>query len=262
MSHRSAAFKLLGRRLLHGGLVLSLRLRSRTLRPAEDHRYAVIAPHPDDEALGCGGMIATACSAGAAVDVIFLTDGSAALPDHPEITPSQLSGVRAAEARAALAALGMTPGHAHFLGAPDSRLAHLVAAEQAHFVSALARLFALLRPDHVLLPWRHDGSSEHEAAFRLTVAALRTAVPAPRLLEYPVWAWWSPRYLARFAMTSQPIGRLPIGTVRALKTKAVNEFRSQIHPVPPWTRTALPEGFTQLFLGTSEYFVVSSRWTP
>jgi LmbE family N-acetylglucosaminyl deacetylase len=153
----------------------------------------------------------------------------------------------------------MTPGHAHFLGAPDSRLAHLVAAEQAHFVSALAGLFALLRPDHVLLPWRHDGSSEHEAAFRLTVAALRTAVPAPRLLEYPVWAWWSPRYLARFAMTSQPIGRLPIGTVRALKTKAVNEFRSQIHPVPPWTRAALPEGFTRLFLGTSEYFVLSVR---
>jgi LmbE family N-acetylglucosaminyl deacetylase len=126
-------------------------------------------------------------------------------------------------------------------------------------VSALAGLLTQCQPADVLVPWRHDGSSEHEAAFRLTVAALRTAVPAPRLLEYPVWAWWSPRYLARFAMTSQPIGRLPIGTVRALKTKAVNEFRSQIHPVPPWTRAALPEGFTRLFLGTSEYFVLSVR---
>jgi LmbE family N-acetylglucosaminyl deacetylase len=259
MNHRSAAFKLLGRRLLHSGLVCALRLRSRTFRPANNHRYAVIAPHPDDETLGCGGLIATACSLGSAVDVIYLTDGSAALPDHPKITPNQLIGVRAAEARAALAVLGVAPGHVHFLGAPDGRLDHLASAEQEHLVSALAGLLARLRPDHVLVPWRHDGSSEHEAAFGWTVAALRTAVPAPRLLEYPVWAWWSPRYLARFAMTSAPIRRLPIGIVRDLKASAVNEFRSQIHPVPPWTHTALPQGFTRSFLGTSEYFVLSSH---
>jgi hypothetical protein len=79
------------------------------------------------------------------------------------------------------------------------------------------------------------------------------------LLEYPVWAWWSPRYLARFARTPEPIWRLPIETVRNLKTSAVNEFRSQIHPVSPWTHAALPPGFVRLFLGNSEYFVLSSR---
>jgi LmbE family N-acetylglucosaminyl deacetylase len=258
MNRRFAAFKLPGRRLLHGGLVCALRLRSRTFRPARDHRYAMIAPHPDDETLGCGGLITTACSLGAAVDVIYLTDGSAALPNHPKMAPSQLLVVRAAEARAALGVLGVTPGHAHFLGAPDGRLAHLAAAEQENFVSTLSGLLTRLRPDHLLVPWRHDGSSEHEAAFALTVAALRSAVPAPRLLEYPVWAWWSPRYLARFAMTTAPIRRLPIGMVRGLKTSAVNEFRSQIHPVPPWTHAALPRGFARFFLGTSEYFMLSS----
>ena len=54
------------------------------------------------------GLIATACSLGSAVDVIYLTDGSAALPDHPKIAPSQLIGVRAAEARGCgLAELGL-----------------------------------------------------------------------------------------------------------------------------------------------------------
>ena len=258
MSRRSAAFKLLGRRLLHGGLGFALRLRSRTFRPASDHRYAVIAPHPDDETLGCGGLIATACSLGSAVDVIYLTDGSAALPDHPQMAPSQLIRVRAAEACAALTVLGVAPGQAHFLGAPDGRLAHFAAAEQEHLVSALAGLLTRLQPDHVLVPWRRDGSSEHEAAFLLAAAALRSQMPVPRLLEYPVWAWWSPRYLARFAMTPAPILRLPIRTVRDLKTTAVNEFRSQIHPVPPWTYAALPPGFARSFLGTSEYFVLSS----
>jgi N-acetylglucosamine malate deacetylase 1 len=258
MSHRSAACKLFGRRLLHGGLVFLLRLRSRAFRPANHHRYAVIAPHPDDETLGCGGLIATACSLGAAVDVIYLTDGSAALPDHPKISPGQLIAMRAAEARAALAVLGAAPGQAHFLGAPDGRLAHFAADERECLVSKLAGLLAGLRPDHVLVPWRRDGSSEHEAAFALTVDALRSVVPAPRLLEYPVWAWWSPRYLARFAMTPAPIRRLPIGMVRGLKTDAVNELRSQIHPVPPWTRAVLPPGFARSFLGTSEYFVLSS----
>lgn len=165
MSPRSSAFKLLGRRLLHRGLVFLLRLHSRAFRPAIDHCYVVIAPYPDDETLGCGGLIATACSLGSAIEVIYLTDGSAALPDHPKKTPSQLIGVRVAEAHAALGVLGVAPGHAHFLGAPDGRLAHIAAAEQEHFVSALSGLLARLRPDHVLVPWRHDGSSEHEASF-------------------------------------------------------------------------------------------------
>jgi LmbE family N-acetylglucosaminyl deacetylase len=259
MSHRSASVKLLSRRLFHGGLVFSLRLRSRIFRPTNYHRYAVIAPHPDDETLGCGGLIATACSLGSTVDVVYLTDGSAALPGHPKITPDQLVGLRAAEARAALGVLGVPPGHAHFLGAPDGRLAQLAAAEQEHFVSALAALLAKLQPDCVLVPWRCDGSSEHEAAFSWTAATVRTTLPPPRLLEYPVWAWWSPRYLARFARTPEPIWRLPIETVRNLKTSAVNEFRSQIHPVSPWTHAALPPGFVRLFLGNSEYFVLSSR---
>jgi N-acetylglucosamine malate deacetylase 1 len=252
-----AAVKLLARRLLHGGLVFALRSRSRPLASLRGQRFAVIAPHPDDEALGCGGLIAAACAEGSAVNIIYVTDGSAALPDHPEMTADRLAGVRASEARAALAALGVGPGSAHFLGAPDGRLARLSATEQARLQSELAELLARLQPDQVLVPWRHDGSSEHEAAFALTMAALRTVRPAPRLLEYPVWSWWSPRYLARFALTPDRILRMPIGPFRGLKTKAVNEFRSQIHPVPPWRRAALPAGFPQFFLGSSEYFVAS-----
>jgi LmbE family N-acetylglucosaminyl deacetylase len=154
--------------------------------------------------------------------------------------------------------LGVASAQAHFLGAPDGRLALFAAAEREQLLSALAGLLARLQPDHVLVPWRRDGSSEHEAAYALTVAALRSAVPAPHLLEYPVWAWWSPRYLARFALTPAPILRLPIKTVRGLKMSAVNEYRSQIHPVPPWPHAVLPQGFARSFLGSAEYFVLSS----
>src|SRR4030095_14205853 len=35
----------------------------------------VLAPHYDDEVLGCGGVLAQLASAGAAVRVLFLTDG-------------------------------------------------------------------------------------------------------------------------------------------------------------------------------------------
>lgn len=46
-------------------------------------RLVVVAPHPDDEVLGCGGLIAAARAAGVPVLIIALTDGEQAYPDEP-----------------------------------------------------------------------------------------------------------------------------------------------------------------------------------
>ena len=61
----------------------------------------VIAPHPDDETLGCGGLIIRERLAGRLVRIVFLTDGSQSHRDHPSLTPTALAKLRKAEAVAA-----------------------------------------------------------------------------------------------------------------------------------------------------------------
>src|SRR5688572_26068919 len=94
-------------------------------------RLLVVAPHPDDESLGAGGLIARAVARGAAVHVVLATDGDNAAwiqrvwerrwrigePDRRRF------GVwRRAEAMAALAALGVAPSAVTCLAYPDQGL--------------------------------------------------------------------------------------------------------------------------------------------
>lgn len=92
-------------------------------------RVLVLAPHPDDEALACGGVIQSALAQGAAVEVVFLTCGDAnelsfLLYRHrPVVAPSAvlaMGRVRHDEALAAGAILGLDASALTFLGYPDA----------------------------------------------------------------------------------------------------------------------------------------------
>jgi LmbE family N-acetylglucosaminyl deacetylase len=98
-------------------------------------RLLVIAPHPDDEVLGAGGLIQRVHSLGGNVHVVYLTDGDGypegvQVEDHVE-TPSAsdyrgYGRRRRGEARNALRALGL-PNDAHtFLSFPDGGLCQLM----------------------------------------------------------------------------------------------------------------------------------------
>jgi LmbE family N-acetylglucosaminyl deacetylase len=124
------------RRAIQISLVLlataSIGARAETLSPmpalTRADRIAVIAPHPDDEALATGGLIQQAVAVGAAVRVIYLTNG-----DHNQIAFKLYSGSifmrpkdyqrfgekRLNEAVAATAALGLKYDQLTFLGYPD-----------------------------------------------------------------------------------------------------------------------------------------------
>ena len=74
----------------------------------------VLAPHPDDESLGCGGLIAEACARGHPPVVAVLTDGTMSHPSSPSHPAPRLKALREAEARAAVESLGLSPDRLHF----------------------------------------------------------------------------------------------------------------------------------------------------
>jgi LmbE family N-acetylglucosaminyl deacetylase len=147
----------------------------------------ILAPHPDDESLGCGGLIATCVAAGRAPIVAILTDGAASHPNSRTHPPDRLRAVRAQEAEAAVTLLGLAPDRLVFFNQPDTAMPHGGPRLQA----IVAIIQALVRAEPsctaILAPWRHDPHSDHEAASLLATAVAATT--GIRHVAYPVWGW-------------------------------------------------------------------------
>ena len=80
----------------------------------------VVAPHPDDESLGCGGLIAEACAEGRPVRVVVVSDGTGSHPASKAYPKARLRDLRENEARQAVKELGLDPGKdIEFLRLPD-----------------------------------------------------------------------------------------------------------------------------------------------
>ena len=246
--------RLLVRRRLLGLARLLLRLRSRPGPPVTGPVTLIVSPHPDDEALGCGGLIARRIQAGGRVCVLYVTDGSASHPGHPTLPPAALTVQRHGEALAALRALGADPGEAFFLDERDGTLDRLDPAAESALVARLARFLADLRPDELFLPCRADGSSEHEAVFRQVRSALGASGVTPKIYEFPVWAWWNPLRLPVPLRQARRIWRCDFADLPGLKARAMAEHRSQVEPTPPWTDPTLSRDFQSFFQTSEEYF--------
>ena len=181
---------------------------------------AVVAPHPDDESLACGGLLARLAAAGVPARVVVVTDGAGSHPNSRSHPPDRLRALRETETVAALQALGLGPGAAHFLRQPDGRLAQLGDATEA-VVAALAG--ALDGAETVFAPWDRDPHPDHVATARLASAACARLGTVPRRVAYPVWAWVRGDEPA----TDGTPWRLDVSAVRGRKLAAVAAHRSQ-----------------------------------
>ena len=238
------------RRWLRQLLQWGLQLRSQPM-PLSSAVTLIIAPHQDDETLGCGGLIVLKRMQAHPVQVAFLTDGAAS---HPHRSATVLAGQRREEAGCALSSLGLAPDQVHFFAAPDGRLPHLDPAAAEDLVARLTGLIVRLQPDEVFLPYRHDGSTEHTAAFALARQALARSGSSARVFEYPIWAWWSPRLLLRPLCTAPGVFRLRLAGAEVRKQEALGCYRTQIEALAPAREPVLPADFVALFSRDEEYF--------
>ena len=147
-------------------------------------RVVIVAPHPDDEVLACGGLLQQLAERGMPVTVIAVTDGEASHPGSSTWTRARLLDVRPDETMAALAVLGLDEVPVTRLHLPDGG----VAPRERELAQALGDLIAA--GDLLLTTWRHDGHPDHEATARACAAAASACGAA--LVEAPIWGWhWS-----------------------------------------------------------------------
>jgi LmbE family N-acetylglucosaminyl deacetylase len=144
----------------------------------------VVAPHPDDESLGCGALIVETVAACRPVRIVFVSDGTASHPNSLSYPSARLRALRENEAQAAAAALGVSVAQIEFLGLPDGAVPPSGAeAERASI--ALANAVAKARAEAIFVTWRHDRHYDHQAAYAIARAAQRRS--GARLFEYSIW---------------------------------------------------------------------------
>ncbi len=193
--------------------------------------WLVIAPHMDDESLGCGMLLAERDPA-QHVHVIFASDGSRSPPlASNDLTLDGLVRLRQEEARSALAALGVPEGAVEFLGFPDGALAN----HSAPLQSALEARIGALRPAHVLVPFRYDRHPDHLAVNRVVTQLGFEGRIQAQIWEYFVYSEWRllPGGDVRTYVRREDLFWTFSGTSAIRKRRAVGHHRSQTTLLSP-----------------------------
>jgi LmbE family N-acetylglucosaminyl deacetylase len=147
----------------------------RTARFTGDDRVLAIAPHPDDETLGCGAALALHARAGDAVRAVAVTDGRAS--GAGGLGPVEMARRRSLEFRAALVELDV---EGRELGLPEGEWSF------DDGVARLAGLLAELDPTIVYAPPHFDYHPQHRSVARALGAALRRERSTARVRVYQV----------------------------------------------------------------------------
>jgi LmbE family N-acetylglucosaminyl deacetylase/O-antigen/teichoic acid export membrane protein len=171
-------------------------------------RALVVAPHPDDETIGCGGTVALMSDSGCSVDVVVVSRGDASVAE-PGALRVRTGERRLAELAAAAGQLGATTLSS--LDLPDGDL--LSALEP--LTEGLRLVLADSRPQIIFAPWPLDDHPDHRATSLAVAAALRSSglESTTEVWTYEVWA-------------ALPANRLvDVTSVWPQKEAALNEHR-------------------------------------
>lgn len=145
----------------------------------------VVAPHPDDEVLGCAGLVQRLLAAGRRVDVVILSGGGKSHAGCCGIGETELVENRRQLSRRAAGIIGLPPEQLHFLDYPDGGIAF-----DNVETGKLRQLIAELKPDAVFVPHRGEGWSDHLAAGEIARRLVEESGKTVRLMEYCVWFWY------------------------------------------------------------------------
>lgn len=210
----------------------------------------VLAPHPDDESLGCGGLLAHAF-AKCGAHVVCMTDGSASHPGSRAWLPRKLALTRKAELGRAVRHLGGSLEDVTWLGYPDGLLGAQDQNRVAREIGAICRrtgarrLFAAAREDH------HE-DHRTTAAIALRVAA---TIEGLEVFSYPIWSRWDDTNLLRRIAAYHPVS-IDISDYRDAKRAAISAHRTQLGGIidDDPSGFVLPAEFIDMFVNLPELF--------
>ncbi|WAL58219.1 PIG-L deacetylase family protein [Thermocoleostomius sinensis] len=197
------------------------------IAPEPETSVLVVAPHPDDETLGCGGAIALLRALGCSVRVLVMSDGTLSHPRSLKYPPAQLRALRESETLEALNTLNVNPTETTFLRLPDGSVPTPKSPDAEPVIARCQAYLQTVNPAIVFLPWRFDPHPDHRATWQLMTATLSALNHLVRIIEYPIWDWDIEQRGDFFEYKRITAWRLDIEAVLATKLKAIAAYRSQ-----------------------------------
>jgi LmbE family N-acetylglucosaminyl deacetylase len=182
----------------------------------------IIAPHPDDEVLGCGGTIAKHVSGGDEVYLCIVT--KAYPPDWPEDEIAR----RKQEVLRVNKILGIKK--TYFLDFPTVKLDTI---PQKELADSISRVVNEVKPEILFIPHRGDINRDHQLVFEAAMVAARPkpALGTRKVLCYEVLSeteWAAPFVDNAFV----PNVFVYISETLGTKLKAMSEYKSELKEFP------------------------------
>lgn len=196
-------------------------------------RILVLAPHPDDEAIGCGGTILRHLKSGDAVRVVFLTSGEKG--GHGR-TEKETIRVREAEARKAARLLRVKS--VEFWREPDGALNATAAV-----VKRLRDTLEQWKPDTLYVTHDREMHPDHQAAVRLVRRAMKALGAKSKRPDVLMYEIWTPLQQLDEIVDISPFLQKKLAAVRAYRSqcavvgfveavRGLNRYRGEMHSWP------------------------------
>lgn len=203
----------------------------------------IVAPHPDDEVIGCGGLIARLVAQGRAPHIIVMTGGEGS---HGADCGDKAAIIKARR--------GLTRNALSILGVPENNLHELDFADGGISVHSdemqrLKELIGSIKPDCVLVPHWGEGWPDHVNTAKIVKSLLPGKV---QVWEYCVWMWF---YNVWRGLDWANAASLRLSSrEHELKVKAVDAYIRPLAPDgKPWSGV-LPPIFIEANTGNVELY--------
>lgn len=188
----------------------------------------IVAPHPDDESLACGGTAAILLEMGISVNFVFVSDGTGSHPASKKYPAAGLRSLRESEARSAVKALGGNQKYVDFIGLPDGQLPSHSSVYFEAAVRILLKSILHFGAESIFVPWENDPHPDHQATYQIVYEAVCRMPVRPRIIQYPVWLWQLSDQTDIAKISQMHIYTVDITQTLQKKVNAISAHQSQI----------------------------------
>jgi LmbE family N-acetylglucosaminyl deacetylase len=187
-------------------------------------KVLVIASHPDDEVLGCGGTMAKLAKEGHEIELLILGEG---LTSRPGSATNSLASLHS-DALKSAQVLGVRD--VHFENLPDNRFDGL---ELLDIVKKIEGHMHRFKPEWVFTQHGGDLNLDHSITFRATLTAARplphSSLRAIYAYEVPSSTEWA---FQKIAPPFEPNLFFDISPTLSKKLEAMGCYSSEMRPFP------------------------------
>ena len=221
----------------------------------------ILAPHPDDEVFGCGGLLSLCAEQEKSVEIVFLTNGDASHKMCCDEPPDEVGFQRRNLAVRADQMADVLPVNLHFFGIKDGRIPGKGHAEFTVIAEKIATIIKQSAPVAVFCPHPFDSWADHVSTSELTSAAI-SMLPVnlrPDIYYYCIWFWLNFPLHRAWRIKWQNARILDITGQLNRKKQVMRFYQDALAPCgSPWIGN-LPEELLHVFTWPKEIYFKADK---